>query len=91
MKQSKITDYFASNFTNKHKMKQSKITHYFTKKRIYGYNSITGSWHCTICGIDMGRNNPRQLCRKSWCDSAGLGSRSWQPVLAAGLGRRPLM
>lgn len=25
--------------------------------------------YCLICGVDMGANNPRQLCRKTYCDS----------------------
>ena len=32
-----------------------------------GFNDKTGSWHCTVCGEDMGSGNPRQLCRKSYC------------------------
>lgn len=36
---------------------------------VYGYNSKTDDWHCTLCGISMGRNNPRQLCRKTYCDN----------------------
>lgn len=32
-----------------------------------GFNDKTGSWHCTVCGEDMGPGNPRQLCRKSYC------------------------
>jgi len=24
---------------------------------------------CVICGIDMGPNNPRQLCRKTYCEN----------------------
>jgi hypothetical protein len=22
---------------------------------------------CTVCGIDLGETNPRQLCNKTWC------------------------
>lgn len=36
--------------------------------RVFGYNAATGSWHCTQCGENMGPGNPRQLCRKSYCD-----------------------
>lgn len=25
------------------------------------------SWYCTCCGIDMGINNPRQYCCKTYC------------------------
>ena len=34
---------------------------------VYGYNVETDDWHCTQCGVSMGRNNPRQLCCKSYC------------------------
>lgn len=36
---------------------------------VYGYNPKTNSWHCTLCGIDMGPSNPRQLCRKTYCEN----------------------
>jgi hypothetical protein len=36
-------------------------------KIIYGYNSDTNSWHCLTCGVDMGPQNPRQLCGKWRC------------------------
>lgn len=36
---------------------------------IRGYNELTDSWHCLICGQDMGRHNPRQLCRKTYCEN----------------------
>ena len=26
-----------------------------------------GTWHCTQCGTDMGPQNPRQLCGKTYC------------------------
>jgi hypothetical protein len=32
-----------------------------------GFNTITGTWHCTSCGEDMGKQNPRQYCGKSRC------------------------
>jgi hypothetical protein len=49
---------------------QTKITDYFKKKsnKIYGYNIKTKEWHCLECGISMGQQNPRQLCRKYYCD-----------------------
>ena len=34
---------------------------------IKGYNYETDEWHCISCGISMGKNNPRQLCKKSYC------------------------
>ena len=35
--------------------------------KVYGYNEKTGNWHCLDCGENMGNNNPRQLCGKSYC------------------------
>ena len=69
-KQTFITDYFSSK-----RKKKKYITDYFKKKSkpnkkndiIYGYNSETESWHCTSCGLDMGKMNPRQLCGKYFC------------------------
>jgi hypothetical protein len=65
-KQTFITDYFSCK-----KRKQKYITDYFSKKGkkkvCYGYNDETGSWHCTMCGLDMGIHNPRQLCGKIYC------------------------
>lgn len=29
------------------------------------YESLTN--YCTVCGIDMGISNPRQLCMKTYC------------------------
>lgn len=26
---------------------------------------------CVICGLDLGRENPRQLCRKTYCPEMG--------------------
>ena len=51
------------------RMKQTLITDYFHKKqeKVYGYNTTTHSWHCTECGVDMGPNNPRQVCGKWHC------------------------
>jgi len=36
---------------------------------IKGYNIDTDEWHCLSCGISMGQNNPRQLCKKSYCET----------------------
>jgi hypothetical protein len=52
MKQTLITDFYKSNKKN---------------KKIYGFNPITMSWHCILCGIDIGKYNPRQYCGKSHC------------------------
>jgi hypothetical protein len=50
---------------------QTLMTDYFKKekKRVFGYNSETESWHCLVCGVDMGKMNPRQLCRKTYCEN----------------------
>ena len=49
---------------------QQKITDYYKikKAKVYGYNNKTDEWHCLECGISMGKNNPRQLCGKYFCD-----------------------
>ena len=66
MKQKLITDYFNNNYKNK----KNKLDNYSDSEEIvYGYNSKTDSWHCTLCGIDMGKNNPRQYCRKTYCEN----------------------
>ena len=52
------------------KVKQTYITDYFKivkKRKICGYNKLSNSWHCMICGVDMGKHNPRQYCRKTYC------------------------
>ena len=51
------------------KMVQSSIRSYMTPKikKIYGYDAKTQNWHCIVCGENMGPNNPRQLCGKSFC------------------------
>jgi hypothetical protein len=38
-----------------------------SNKLIKGYDSVTGNWHCSICGINMGKDNSRQLCGKWYC------------------------
>ena len=30
-------------------------------------NLICSANFCAVCGINMGDNNPRQLCRKTYC------------------------
>ncbi len=62
-KQTLITDYF------KIKNNQKLITEYFKPEKIYGYNYKTNSWHCIVCGEDMGPQNPRQLCGKYCCSN----------------------
>lgn len=37
------------------------------ESKVLGYNIETNSWHCTMCGDDMGEHNPRQLCGKYYC------------------------
>jgi len=36
-------------------------------KVVHGYNSEAETWHCIECGIDLGPQNPRQLCGKWRC------------------------
>lgn len=36
---------------------------------IKGYNPISDEWHCVTCGVSMGKNNPRQLCCKTYCEN----------------------
>jgi hypothetical protein len=48
-------------------MKQTLITDYYKPIKIFGYNAITQMWHCLQCGINMGKNNSRQLCGKTYC------------------------
>ena len=51
-------------------MIQTSILLYMKPKNphiIYGYNEKTNNWHCMSCGDNMGPNNPRQLCGKSFC------------------------
>uniref|UniRef100_A0A6C0KFI7 Uncharacterized protein n=1 Tax=viral metagenome TaxID=1070528 RepID=A0A6C0KFI7_9ZZZZ len=78
-KQTQIADYFlptvapvrekVKKIVKVVRTKQSRINDYFSysKKIIKGYNPATGSWHCTVCGVDMGETNSRQLCCKSYC------------------------
>jgi rubrerythrin len=51
--------------------KTTLITDYYKSvqkiNKVYGYNLKTDEWHCIVCGISMGRNNPRQLCGKTKC------------------------
>ena len=55
MTQKLITDYFKTSNINK-KRKRNNID-----------DNETFSWNCLECGVDMGIDNPRQLCRKSYC------------------------
>ena len=36
---------------------------------------------CQICGVDMGHNNPRQLCRKITCDNELFIDDEWIETL----------
>lgn len=62
-KKRKITDYYPYLKDSKQKL----ITDYFKPVKITGYNPKTDSWHCLQCGVDMGPQNPRQLCGKWRC------------------------
>ena len=60
MKQKLITEFFVNVNVNIKTNKQIQA-------KIFGFNSITESWHCVECGEDMGKLNPRQLCGKTFC------------------------
>jgi hypothetical protein len=66
-----ITDYYQKIAKNNDNTYYETNEDIMPKKRkiIYGYNNETGSWHCLMCGVDMGPSNPRQLCRKSYCEN----------------------
>jgi hypothetical protein len=32
-----------------------------------GYDAKCDTWRCIVCGVDMGPQNPRQLCNKTYC------------------------
>ena len=80
--QTLITDYFQP--LNKKELINSKrqrlISEYYEadknkkQKIVYGYNSETNSWHCLTCGVDMGPQNPRQLCGKWMCPNENFSS-----------------
>jgi hypothetical protein len=67
MIQTFMTDYFFNKKIIKSLKNNIKINK--TNIIIGGYNSNTNSWHCIECGIDMGLCNPRQLCKKTYCEN----------------------
>lgn len=48
---------------NNNQQKQTLITDYFQKDKKENTN------YCIECGIDMGPQNPRQLCGKIFCEN----------------------
>jgi len=60
-----ITDYYKP-FTYKLTTDYKSIE---KNNLIKGYNYETDEWHCLSCGISMGKNNPRQLCKKIYCEN----------------------
>ena len=48
------------------KLKQTLITDYFYKENKEKSN------YCVDCGVDMGPQNPRQLCGKTICEKIDL-------------------
>lgn len=48
-------------------MKQTLITDYYKSKKSVKYNPNT--WYCIICKQDLGEINPRQYCRKTYCEN----------------------
>ena len=63
-KQTYITQFFIE---KKEKEKEIENEKDIKNEKIRGYNPHTDSWHCTECGIDMGKMNSRQLCGKIYC------------------------
>lgn len=79
--QTLITDYFQPLYKENNKNKRQRlISEYYEvdknkkQKIVYGYNSETNSWHCLSCGVDMGPQNPRQLCGKWRCPNESFSS-----------------
>ena len=64
LKQTVITDYYQKKEEEKEDEKEEEKE---KNKKVRGYNSQTGSWHCIECGVDMGEMNPRQYCGKWIC------------------------
>lgn len=62
-KQTYITQYFIEKNEIENEIEKNKNKN----EKIRGYNPRTDSWHCTECGIDMGKMNSRQLCGKIYC------------------------
>ena len=61
--QMKITSYFKSiKGTKYNKNKQMKITFYFKPIKSIKYKNL-----CIYCQRDLGDQNPRQLCNKTYC------------------------
>ena len=60
MTQKLITDYFKA--SNKKRKREN-----FEVGTDYETDSKLKSWYCTICDVDMGIHNPRQLCGKYYC------------------------
>jgi hypothetical protein len=52
---------------------QTLITQYFKVETTLiptvnkDYNPMIDGWKCVSCGANMGPNNPRQYCYKSYC------------------------
>ena len=65
-KQTYITQFFIEKNDIKKEKEINDIKNNKNEK-IRGYNPRTDSWHCTECGIDMGKMNSRQLCGKIYC------------------------
>ncbi len=69
MKQVLITDFFKKELETVY-IDSQKDDHFIIKidsSKVFGYNKDTGNWHCIECGENMGPNNSRQFCGKSYC------------------------
>ncbi len=65
--QTKITTFFKPIVSITHVSKP--IEEFPSTSKVYGYNKETDEWHCLSCGISMGTHNPRQLCKKTYCEN----------------------
>ena len=70
MKQKLLSDYYSIN--KKRKIDEACDNTCDVETKIYGCNPATNCWHCLICGLNMGINNPRQYCKKTYCDQMVL-------------------
>jgi hypothetical protein len=34
---------------------------------VRGYDEKLDTWRCILCGVNLGKENPRQLCSKTFC------------------------
>jgi len=49
------------------KLTQKKITDFYSNKSSKKKEDDIEDWKCVVCGISMGKCNPRQYCEKTYC------------------------